>query len=378
MNIIWFTKLTDKDSFRNTQVMISEALRKQGNEVTLILARHFTDKKEHQDGVLYLPTVNVRLLSGLVYGFIISLYLPSLLKNKKVDIIMVSGDTIWSPFLLFFKIFQVPLILDLRSLPIDTDTVLLKDISLYLSRYVTDGLTTISPELADILKKRYHLQDKRIGTWSSGFSKAQFTMPEENMIKNRFADTFVLLHHGTYSPTRGIEELIRSIAEVDDPLKMKMKLLLVGIPENKIEELTKLCTELNLNEQVEIIPPVDIKKIPLYIQACDIGIIPLPPNNESWRVSVPLKTLEYLAMGKPIIATKIPFHQKIFDLATCGILLETNTPKEIANGIMLLYQNKEKLNEMGKHGKEMVDTYYSWERKASELEAFLKTIVVST
>ena len=378
MNIIWFTKLTDKDSFRNTQVMISEALRKQGNEVTLILARHFTDKKEHQDGVLYLPTVNVRLLSGLVYGFIISLYLPSLLKNKKVDIIMVSGDTIWSPFLLFFKIYQIPVILDIRSLPIDTDTILLKDISFYLSRYLTDGLTTITPELADVLKKKYHLRDKKIGIWSSGFSKAQFNISQENMTKNHFSDKFVLLHHGTYSPTRGIEELIRSIAEVDDPLKMKLKLLLVGIPQNKIEELTTLCKELDLDEQVEIISPVDISKIPLYIQACDIGIIPLPPNNEWWRVSVPTKTLEYLAMGKPIIATKIPFHQKIFDLATCGILLETNTPKEIANGIMFLYQNKEKLYEMGKHGKEIVETYYSWERQATELEKFLKTILVRT
>ena len=378
MNIIWFTKLTDKDSFRNTQVMLSEALRTQGNEVTLVLARHFTEKKEKQNGILYLPTLNMRILSGLVYGFIISLYLPSLLKNKKVDIIMVSGDTIWSPFLLFFKIYQIPVILDIRSLPIDTDTILLKDISFYLSRYLTDGLTTITPELADVLKKKYHLQDKKIGIWSSGFSKAQFNISQENMTKNHFSDKFVLLHHGTYSPTRGIEELIRSIAEVDDPLKMKLKLLLVGIPQNKIEELTTLCKELDLDEQVEIISPVDISKIPLYIQACDIGIIPLPPNNEWWRVSVPTKTLEYLAMGKPIIATKIPFHQKIFDLATCGVLLETNSPKEIANGIMYLYQNKDKLHEMGNHGKEIVETYYSWERQATELEKFLKTILVRT
>ena len=33
MNIIWLTKLTDKDSFRNTQLMMSEALRKQGIKV---------------------------------------------------------------------------------------------------------------------------------------------------------------------------------------------------------------------------------------------------------------------------------------------------------------------------------------------------------
>ena len=39
---------------------------------------------------------------------------------------------------------------------------------------------------------------------------------------------------------------------------------------------------------------------------------------------------------------------------------------------MSLYQNKEKLYDMGKKGKEIVENYYSWESKASELEEFLK------
>ena len=44
---------------------------------------------------------------------------------------------------------------------------------------------------------------------------------------------------------------------------------------------------------------------------------------------------------------------------------------------MSLYQNKEKLNEMGKKGKEIVEKYYTWDRKAFELEEFLKTILAS-
>jgi glycosyltransferase involved in cell wall biosynthesis len=377
MNIIWLTKLTDTDPFRNTQVMLSDALRKRGNDVTLILAKHFTEKKDDQKGIMYLPTLNFKIVSGFVYGFIIFLYLPILIKNKKVDIIIISGDTIWSPFFVLYKIFKIPLILDLRSLPIDTDTLVLKDISFYLSRYLIDGLTTITPELAEVLKKKYHLQDKKIGIWSSGFSRSQFNILPKDSEKNHIRNKFVLLHHGTYSPTRGIEELIRSIVYINPSIKENITLLLVGIPNKKIEDLKKLCNELNISQQVEIIPPVDINRIPSYIQSCDVGIIPLPPNNEWWHVSVPLKTLEYLAMGKPIIATNIPFHQKIFSLVKCGILINTNQPEEIANAISSLYQNKENLNEMGKKGKELVERYYSWESKASELEEFLKTILMS-
>jgi hypothetical protein len=111
MNIIWLTKLTDKDSFRNTQVMMSDALRKQGNEVTLILARNFTEKKENTNDIFYLPTLDIKILSGIVYGMIIFLYGPYLVRKKNADIIIVGGDTIWSPFLLLIKIFKIPWIL---------------------------------------------------------------------------------------------------------------------------------------------------------------------------------------------------------------------------------------------------------------------------
>lgn len=355
--------------------MMSEALRKKGHDVTLILARDFSEKKVNKEGIVYLPTVDAKILSGLLFGFIVFFSLPKFFKNKKTDILVISGDTIWTPFLVLLKMFTIPIVLDLRSLPIDSDTIRLKNISLYISRYTTDGITTITPELADILKKKFHLQDKKIGIWSSGFSKIQFNETGIHSLQNKRDGEFILLHHGTYSPSRGIEELIHSLTFLDDSLKDKIKVLLVGIPDNKIEEITHLTKTLKVSNQVEIIPPVDIEKIPSYIQYCDVGVIPLPPDNEWWQVSVPLKTLEYLAMGKPIIATNIPFHKKIFKECDCGILLNSNKPEEIAQAVQTLYLKRDRLNDIGKKGKEFVEKYYSWEHQATELEEYLKQLV---
>ena len=379
MNIIWLTKLTDSDLFRTTQLGLSEALRRRGHEVTIIFARHFTEKKQSRKNIIYLPIIDSPILSGIIYGIIIFLYLPVILKKRKVDFVIVCGDTIWSPFLITSRLFHTPMILDIRSLPIDKERSILADVSLHLSKYLVDGFTTITLELAEILKNKYHLQDKKIGIWSSGFSKEKFikSKTHENTMKNINPNMFLLLCHGTYSPTRGIENLIRSIAKLDNDSKRNIKLQLIGIPQNKIKDLIMLCEEFNVAEQIEIIPPVDNNKIPQYIQSCDVGIIPLPPNNEWWRVSVPLKTLEYLAMGKPIIATNIPFHQKIFNIHECGILLKTNNPDDIANAIMFLYNNKEKLIDMGQKGKEIVEKYYTWDHIALDLEQFLSNIQTS-
>lgn len=379
MKIFWVTKITDRDTYKSTQIGLSEALRNRGHDVKLILAKNFFEKKNIKTNNIYLPTIECPILSVIVFGMLIFWYLPFLVKKEKVDIIIVDGDSIFSPFLLILKLNNVPIIWDTRSLPIDTEHSIVFDISFYFSKYMVDGYTTISIELNEKLNNRYRLDDKKIGIWSSGVSQEIFLKKSNDEIdkSNKDSNLFVLLYHGTYSPTRGIENLIRSIFEIDPNIREKIKLLIVGIPTKKRADLLQLCKELKVEKYVEIINPVPTDKIPSYIQTAHIGVIPLPPNNEWWRVSVPLKTLEYLAMSKPILATNIPFHQKLFSMCECGVLVNSNNPKVLANGITTLYQKREKLAEMGKYGKEVVEKYYTWDRQAIELEKFLQTFIKS-
>jgi len=379
MKIYWVTKLTEKDAFKTTQMGLSTALRNRGHDVTIFMAKNLSEKNDVTSGIRLLPTINYPIVSGLIYGLILLFYFPFHARKNNVDVILVDSGSIWSPFFVILKLFGIPIILDIRDIPIDEEHKLLKDISLHLSRYLMDGFTTISPELSEILNKRYHLKDKKIGIWSSAVSKQMFLeFHKTNDITKKDADLFILIYHGTYAPTRGIENLIRSIGELPNPLKNTIKLFLIGMPQQITKDLTFLCEQLKIGKQVEIIPLVENSKIPLYIEASDVGVIPLPPDKEWWRVSVPLKSLEYLALGKPIIATSIPFHQKIFDMGDCGVIIDSNEPKDIADAITYLYQHKDKLNEMGQTGKEIIEKYYTWEHKALEVECFLKTIVGDT
>jgi glycosyltransferase involved in cell wall biosynthesis len=221
------------------------------------------------------------------------------------------------------------------------------------------------------------LEDKKIGIWSSAVSTEIFLKKELDKINilNRDPKMFVLLYHGSYSPTRGIENLIRSLSEVDSTIREKIKLLIVGISLNKRNDLIQLCKEFQVQKNVEIIPPIESNKIPSYIKAAHVGVIPLPPNYEWWRVSVPLKTLEYLAMGKPILATCIPFHQKLFKMCECGVLVDSSDPKVLADGITTLFNKKEKLDEMGMQGREVVEKYYTWDYQAIALEKFFEIFI---
>ena len=377
MNILWINKITDKEYWRTTQLELSKGLRARGHKVTLVMAKSIGEKKSMNDGIIYFPTLAHPLLSGIIFGLILFFNSPFIIRKKRIDIIMIDGTSVWLPFGITLKLFDVPLVIDIRDLPEYKKRSILFDVSLHLSKYITDGLTTITPELKELLIKKYGILNKKIGIWPSGVSIEKFIESHinNNVPNQRDPKEFVLMHHGAYKFPRGIENLIKSIGELDNSLKKIIKLKIVGIPVEEQRAFLRLCEDIGVKEQVEIIPRVEYKKIPSYIQSSDVGIIPLAPNKKCWQVSVPLKTLEYLAMGKPIIVTNIPFHQRIFNKGKCGVLIDTNSPKALSDAITYLYQNRERLDEMGRTGREIVKSCYTWDSIAFEVEKYIKTIL---
>ncbi len=78
--------------------------------------------------------------------------------------------------------------------------------------------------------------------------------------------------------------------------------------------------------------PKEHAALPRYSQHWDISLLPFR-DNEQIRACNPLKLLEYLAVGKPIIATRFPaaeYHK--------GIIQCTNTPDEFITAMKLGYQ----------------------------------------
>ena len=379
MRIYWITELDIHTKHKASRFELAKALRNRDHIVTLVLKRDIGEKKIKNEKMIAFPTIPYPIISKFIFGMILFFYLPFIIRKKNIDVILIDGVHIWLPFLIPLKLLRIPLILDIRSTTTrgSLDSIL-QETSLFLSKYLVDGYTTITPELKKILISNYKIKNEKIGIWSSGVAIKIFTKQlnvEHHIIEHEKSKPFLLMYHGSYSPHRGIENIILSLDKLNNSVRNNIKLLFIGFSESQIQKLLIICEKINIIEQVQFLPQVRYEDLPAYISTCDVGIIPLPSEDEWCWESSPLKTLEYLAMSKPIIATNIPFHKRVFDKGNCGVLIKNSEPDSIASAIHFLYKNREKLDEMGKIGREIVEKHYTWDIITQGLEEFINTLL---
>jgi glycosyltransferase involved in cell wall biosynthesis len=122
-------------------------------------------------------------------------------------------------------------------------------------------------------------------------------------------DDIVLFFMGWLYDFSGLKEVATDLAKIKDK-KPNIKMLIVG-DGDAYEDLQRIREQNNLNDQIILAGKQLYENLPVYIAAADICLLPAY-NNEIMRDIVPIKMYEYMAMGKPVISTKLPGVMKEF------------------------------------------------------------------
>jgi len=139
----------------------------------------------------------------------------------------------------------------------------------------------------------------------------------------------------------GMKEVAESLANFESD---SIKLMVVG-DGDLYNTLYKMSTEENLKNKLILTGKVPFEQIPSYIAAADVCLLPAYKNEIMMNI-VPIKLYEYMAMGKPVIATNLPGIKKEFG-NNSGIIY-VDDPKETLNkaieliGTNLMWEYSEK------------------------------------
>ena len=366
-------------------------LAEQGNNVYLLAADF---EKEHYKRspdlhLISIPIRNIPMISSVIYGLFLFLFLPLYLVKIRPDFVISDPSTAlflsWKPILSRLLKFKVTL--DIRSTPVNSFrgmrayvNRLYFNVSVYVTKMMFDGMTIITPMMRDEICYLFDINKKWVGILSGGVSdeflkyKERSSDRAELREKLGLSGRFVIIYHGALRMRDGgLVETIKAISLLKNSHPDITFFMLTQKTPAGLHLLEKTIKENAVQDNVKFLGPVDFSDVPKYISMSDVGIVPLP-NIPAWRYQQPLKILEYMAMGKTIIVSDSPAHRALIEDNKNGIYVPHVTPEELAQAIEYAYNNREKLQQWGKIGKEIILEKYTWKKVNEDLIEYLSKI----
>jgi glycosyltransferase involved in cell wall biosynthesis len=120
-------------------------------------------------------------------------------------------------------------------------------------------------------------------------------------------------------------------------------------------DLRKLSKDYKVDDFVHFLGKVKYKDLPLYFKKADIGLCTLFPT-ELIKYSFPLKAVEYMAAGLPVIATDIGDLGKLIKENECGITIKYSIADFVEKTIDLI-ENHDKMSIYGQNGKNFAKSF---------------------
>jgi len=121
--------------------------------------------------------------------------------------------------------------------------------------------------------------------------------------------------------------------------------------------MKSLTEQLGLADYVLFTGWVEHTEVARYLSAADIGVAPEPSNSYNDR-STMIKMMEYMALGKPIVAFDLPEHRVTAQDA--ALYARPNDESDFARHIVALMDDPERRKRMGQRGRERIETELAW------------------
>jgi glycosyltransferase involved in cell wall biosynthesis len=176
----------------------------------------------------------------------------------------------------------------------------------------------------------------------------------------------IVCHAGHLYPGRGIEETVEALRSLPDVL-----LLLVGGEPADIERIRAFAAGRGMGDRVRLDGIVPNGKIPLYLRAADVLVMPYTSSTATVRAMSPLKMFEYMAAGRPIVATDFPAVREILRDGENALLAAPDRADALARGLTRALEDRSFAESLARRAAQDVKRFTWEERARSILEAAL-------
>ena len=345
-------------------------------------------EKRHADpadkGIYFVPTIPLRGPRELLYQLLLPVaMLLSFIRSRphwmyvRPVITMISppivARVLCIPCIIHFSGDMVEILRSVRA------NIALRSLHEALERINVKLSTRVIVEtarIASIRRDRHKVSEKKIVVVANGANIDLFTPMDKLQARKAIGideNCFYVGFTGNLTRFQGLPYLVQAAPTVLMELPAT-RFLVVGDGEAR-NEITEMVKKMGLSDSFVLTGLVPYEKVPLYIAASDVCVAPrIRDLCEKTGISL-LKLGEYMACGRPVVASDIEGVGPVLREAEAGIPVPLEDPHELAVAIVALLKDRDRREKMGEKARRYAVERLSWEMVARRLIEVYETAV---
>jgi len=236
-----------------------------------------------------------------------------------------------------------------------------------LSRAI--GLSVQTRGKVEALRRDFGVPAGKIVYWPNGTDVERFDIQlssNEARVKLGLPETGkIVLYSGSLQRWKGAETFVAATALLPDAF-----VYIVGGAKDDIERFRFMIHESRIMNLV-LVGQKPWSEIPVWLKAADVLVLPNTGREDISRFyTSPMKLFEYMASGRPIVASDIPSICEIVN-ETMVFFAEPDNPESFAAVIQLALVNSGEAHRRSECAREEVRKY-TWEARARKILAAMQ------
>lgn len=184
---------------------------------------------------------------------------------------------------------------------------------------------------------------------------------EEGVAPNQSDRPKNVVYVGGITRNRGAEVMVSAVGNEEFPEKWNFTLAGTA-SESLIAQLNQIPGW----EKTRFLGQVPSTEARDLLLNSKIGFV-LLQNTQAYRESLPTKMFEYFAAGIPVIASDFPLWRTIVEKNECGILVDQESPEQIARAVKQYAENPEMLEKHSLNARRLAVEKFNWKHEGESL-----------
>ena len=233
-----------------------------------------------------------------------------------------------------------------------------------------DGYVTITAALRRELARRFG-ERPRIALVPDGVrSEGVENSSQPELERDDEGRTFTIGYAGHLYPWKGADLVIEAVAALPDT-----RGTIVGGHEGEpdLERLKAFALELNCASRVTFSGLVPPSKVAAMLRQADVLVLPNRASAISNEFTSPLKLFEYMASGRPIVASDLASLREVLRDGENALLVEPGNPQALVAAIRRIKEDRALGARLAGRARQDVRDF-TWARRADRLDALFAEV----